>query len=138
MSTSIVLADDEPILRTIYAEALRRAGFQVQEASDGREALALIAADAPALLILDAWMPDVNGFEVLDSLRHDPSAMGTKIVMFSNLDDSDSRLEGFSSGLTGLVGQGDHAGRVRRQRPGPARRRPVVVLTRPHPPGPGP
>ena len=100
MSTSIVLADDEPILRTIYAEALRRAGFEVREAADGREALAIIALEAPALLILDAWMPDVNGFEVLDSLRHDPSSMGMKVVMLSNLDDSDSRLEGFSSGLS--------------------------------------
>ena len=44
-------------------------------------------------------MPDINGFEVLDALRHDPAVSMMKVVMFSNIRDGDSRLEGFSSGL---------------------------------------
>lgn len=100
MGATIVLADDEADLRTIYATCLRGAGFEVWEAADGREALAMVAAHRPALLILDVWMPVLNGLEVLDLLRHDPLSGTMKVVMLSNLGDSDTRLEGFSVGVT--------------------------------------
>jgi DNA-binding response OmpR family regulator len=99
VGATIILADDEPILRAIYAESLRRAGYDVLEVADGRETLDAIAVCHPALLLLDAWMPVLNGFEVLDALRHNPLASSLKVVMLSNLRDSDSRLEGFSGGL---------------------------------------
>ncbi len=99
MGTKIVLADDEPDLRAVYAACLRQAGYQVLEAADGREAVALVAAHRPALLILDVWMPHLNGFEVLDELREDPLATNLKVVMLSNLGDSDTRLEGYAVGV---------------------------------------
>jgi DNA-binding response OmpR family regulator len=99
MGAVIVLADDEPDLRTIYATCLRDAGHEVWEASDGAEAVALIAKARPVLLILDVWMPGLNGFEVMDRLRHDPLSANLKVVMLSNLGDSDTRFEGFSEGV---------------------------------------
>lgn len=99
MGASIVLADDEPELRAIYAACLRAAGHEVWEAADGREAIALVAQRRPALLILDVWMPILNGFEVLELLRKDPLATNLKVVMLSNLGDSDTRFEGFSVGV---------------------------------------
>jgi DNA-binding response OmpR family regulator len=99
MGAVIVLADDEPDLRTIYATCLREAGHVVWEASDGAEAVALIARARPVLLVLDVWMPVLNGFEVLDRLRHDPVAANLKVVMLSNLGDSDTRFEGFAEGV---------------------------------------
>jgi DNA-binding response OmpR family regulator len=100
MGATIVLADDEAELRTIYASALRDAGYDVWEAGDGREALALVIAKRPALLVLDVWMPHLNGFEVLERLRDQPQATNLKVVMLSNLGDSDTRFEGFSIGVT--------------------------------------
>ena len=99
MDTTIVLADDEPDLRAIYATCLRSVGYDVREAADGREAVALVAAHRPTLLILDVWMPHLNGFEVLEELRQDPLTTNLKIVMLSNLYDSDTRLEGYSMGV---------------------------------------
>src|SRR5262249_36252436 len=95
----IVLADDEPDLRAVYAALLREAGYVVWEASDGHEAIALVRAHGPDLLILDVWMPGINGFEVLDRLRGDRLTAGLKVVILSNLSDSDTRLEGFSVGV---------------------------------------
>jgi DNA-binding response OmpR family regulator len=95
----IVLADDEPDLRSIYAASLRNDGYDVREASDGREALDLVEALRPVLLILDVWMPLVNGLEVVEQLRHDAQSGRMRIVMLSNLGDSDTRLEGFSAGV---------------------------------------
>lgn len=117
MGAVIVLADDEAELRAVYAEALRLDGYEVWEAGDGAEALAMVARHRPDLLILDVWMPGVNGFEVLDRLRHDPNATTLKVVMFSNVGDADSRLEGFAAGVADYWVKGlsldDLGGRVR-------------------------
>jgi DNA-binding response OmpR family regulator len=99
LGAKIVLADDEPDLRAIYATILRREGYEVWEASEGAEALDMVAREQPDLLLLDVRMPALNGFEVLDRLRFDPGASLTKVVMLSNLDDADARLEGFSGGV---------------------------------------
>jgi DNA-binding response OmpR family regulator len=98
MGARIVLTDDEPDMRAIYAEVLRRDGFQVWEAADGAEAIALVEAQKPDLLLLDVWMPILNGFEVLDRLCYDPVSTTMKVVMLSNLYDSDTRLQLYSEG----------------------------------------
>jgi DNA-binding response OmpR family regulator len=99
VGATIVLADDEPELRAIYCACLRAAGHEVWEACDGLEAVAIVTERRPALLILDVWMPHVNGFEVLERLRHETCAANLKVVMLSNLADSDTRLEGYSAGV---------------------------------------
>lgn len=98
MGAEIVLAEDDNDLRAVYATCLRAAGYIVWEAADGHEAVALITAHRPALLILDVWMPVLNGFEVLEHVRSDPCAATLKVAMLSNLSDSDTRLECFAVG----------------------------------------
>ncbi len=100
VGATIVLADDEPDLRAVYSTCLRDAGYEVWEAADGREAVALVVGRRPALLLLDVWMPILNGFEVLEQLRDDPFTSTLKVVMLSNLGDSDTRLESFSAGVS--------------------------------------
>ncbi len=72
----------------------------------------------PDLLLLDVWMPGINGFEVLDRLRYDPITTTMKIVMLSNLGDADTRLEGYSAGVVDYWVKGltidDFLARVRR------------------------
>jgi DNA-binding response OmpR family regulator len=99
MGVVIVLADDEPELRAIYSACLRAAGHVVWEACDGEEAIRLVIARRPSLLILDVWMPRVNGFEVLERLRQESHSSNLRVVMLSNLGDSDTRLEGFAVGV---------------------------------------
>jgi len=97
--TTIVLADDDSDLRSIYAHSLREAGHVVWEASDGGQALALVRAHTPDLLLLDIWMPIMNGLEVLERLANLPAAVGLKIVVLSHQGDADTRLEGFALGV---------------------------------------
>ena len=106
MSIRIVIADDEPDLRAVYAEILRREGHEVIEARDGREALAAVSHFRPDLLVLDVWMPGLSGFEVLDRLRLDPRASTLKVLLLSNLGDADTVLEGYSSGAVDYVVKG--------------------------------
>ena len=96
---SIVLADDDTDLRSSYAQCLRQAGHKVWEAADGGQALALVRAHAPDLVILNSWMPILNGLEVLERLVGAPEAVGIKVVMLSNESDADTRLEGFALGV---------------------------------------
>lgn len=95
---TILLADDDEAIRTVYRACLQAAGHQVIEAADGRQALDAFRRERPELMILDVWMPQLNGFEVLDALRHDPASTRLKILMLSNLGDAETRLEAFSGG----------------------------------------
>jgi DNA-binding response OmpR family regulator len=96
----IVLAEDDADLRSLYAEALRRLGLRVVEACDGAEALSQVRAHRPQLLLLDMWMPVLNGLEVLEQLARTPEAVGLKVVILTQLKDADNFLEGFALGAT--------------------------------------
>jgi DNA-binding response OmpR family regulator len=103
---TIVLAEDDADLRALYAAYLRSAGFHVLEAADGQQALHMVRAHRPPLLLLDIWMPVMNGFEVLDGLRNDAAAASTKVVMLSCLGDADARLQCFGVGAVEYLVKG--------------------------------
>ena len=65
----VLLADDEPDIRDLYRQMLEGCGYQVDEAEDGREVLDLIEVGTFDLVILDLYMPHVDGFEALEMLR---------------------------------------------------------------------
>jgi CheY-like chemotaxis protein len=98
-AATIVLADDDSELRGTFAQCLREAGHVVWEAADGAQALAMVRAHAPALLLLDLWMPIFNGLEVLERLASAPQTVDLKVVLLSNQTDADARLAGFALGV---------------------------------------
>ena len=65
----ILLVDDVPAVRLSIRAALEAAGYQVLEASDGKEALALLGTQAMNLIVTDLWMPNLDGVELLKRLR---------------------------------------------------------------------
>ena len=65
----VLIADDSRIFRALMSEVLRESGLDVLEAANGREALDRALAARPELLILDALMPLLSGFDVLTRLR---------------------------------------------------------------------
>jgi len=65
----ILVVEDEPTQRAWMERILTRAGYPVELAPDGREALTLIEKNPYSLLVIDLVMPVVSGFEVLDELR---------------------------------------------------------------------
>jgi len=99
VEATIVLAEDDADLRVLYAQWLRRAGHRVWEAADGAEALSAVRTHRPDLLLLDIWMPILNGLEVLEHLSRAEHGVGLKVVVLSHQSDSDTRLEGFALGV---------------------------------------
>lgn len=81
----IVLAEDDRFLRKAAETALKRHGFAVTTAADGEEALAVVRASPPDLVLLDLIMPKVQGFDVLLSLKADPATASIPIIVLSNL-----------------------------------------------------
>lgn len=78
MSAKILIVDDSKAMRLIVRRALRQAGFgtyEVEEASNGVEALAAIEAAAPFLVLSDWNMPEMTGMELLTKLRENGSAV---------------------------------------------------------------
>lgn len=65
----ILIADDDPLLRALLVHRLSADGHQVMTAEDGRQALEAIAEQQPDLIVLDALMPVMDGFEVLRRLQ---------------------------------------------------------------------
>jgi CheY-like chemotaxis protein len=65
----ILVADDEPAVRQLFAEVLRGAGFDVTAVGSGKETLAALRSAKFRLLILDLNMPDLDGFDVLKEVR---------------------------------------------------------------------
>ena len=65
----VLVADDSRVFRALTVDTLQGHGLEVLEAADGREALHILESKRPQLVILDALMPMVSGFEVLEKLR---------------------------------------------------------------------
>lgn len=82
----VLVADDDMIFRRRVKRWLVAEGVTVEEATDGREALACIAQRVPDLLLLDLLMPEVDGFEVLRQLRTDKRAMNLPVLVVTGKD----------------------------------------------------
>ena len=80
---TVLIADDEPNILISLEFLMKREGHAVLLARDGDEALALIRAERPALVLLDVMMPGKTGFEVCAEVRADEALAGIKIVMLT-------------------------------------------------------
>lgn len=96
----ILIADDDPDLLDILAFSLRREGFTVVSARDGREALAQVAAEQPDLVVLDVGMPELDGFEVCRRLRKESSL---PIIMLTARDEDENIVLGLDIGADDYV-----------------------------------
>jgi two-component system cell cycle response regulator DivK len=70
--TKVLIAEDNPVNRELLRELLQARGYDVVEACDGQEALAVIERAAPDVLLLDIGMPVLDGFGVVRALRENP------------------------------------------------------------------
>ena len=80
---SILVVDDEPDIVRVVVRILEALDHQVDTAHDGAEALAKVHAAHPDVIILDLNLPGMNGFEVCERLRSDPSTRAIPIVMMT-------------------------------------------------------
>jgi DNA-binding response OmpR family regulator len=89
-SKKIMIIEDDHFLSSLMKARLEKEGFTVIQAFDGEEAMEMLKAEIPALVILDLIMPKVTGFEVLQLISITPQLNTVPVVIVSNLaQDSD-------------------------------------------------
>jgi len=89
---AVLVVDDDPFIRGLILTTLEDvAGFELFEAADGQEALAVAARARPELVFLDIDMPNIDGIEACRRLRADPTNSATTIVMLTASADDSAR-----------------------------------------------
>jgi phosphoserine phosphatase RsbU/P len=100
----ILVADDEPVSRTIVAAMLRKGGYQVQLASDGEQAwAALQQPTAPHLAVMDWMMPGLDGPEICRRLRQIDTSTPTYVILLTSRDASADIVAGLRAGADDYV-----------------------------------
>jgi DNA-binding response OmpR family regulator len=85
VKAKLLVVDDEPRTAEVTAELLRRAGYLVEVAVSGTEALARVRVSAPDLMLLDYEMPDMDAPEVLDQLRAEGARIDFPVIILTGV-----------------------------------------------------
>ncbi len=99
----ILVVDDEADILELVGFHLRQAGFSVETAQDGAEALASLRRNPPALLLLDVLLPDLTGTEILRVLRQDEATRLVPVILLTARGEEVDRVVGFELGADDYV-----------------------------------
>jgi DNA-binding response OmpR family regulator len=99
----LLLVDDDPAIRLIAGKALRRAGFTVTMATDGAQALEMVRAERPEVILLDWMMPDIDGPEVCRRLKGDPAFAAIPVIFLTARSQQAEVASGLAFGAAGYI-----------------------------------
>jgi PAS domain S-box-containing protein/putative nucleotidyltransferase with HDIG domain len=103
-SVRILVVEDDPEILEGTARLLEKAGYTVDRAAGGEEALQAVRDHRPGLLLLDRYMPGIDGIEVCRRIKVDPALADVFVVMISgSYIESDEQAEGLESGADGYI-----------------------------------
>lgn len=85
LKKKILLVEDDTNLAAVYKSRLELEGFEIREVNNGEDALSAAIEFKPDLILLDAMMPKISGFDVLDILRNTPDTTNIRVIMLTAL-----------------------------------------------------
>ncbi|QWR78406.1 response regulator [Candidatus Magnetomonas plexicatena] len=88
-SKTVLVVDDDESIRELLSQELHNAGYNVETAKDGLQAIKSIKERCPHLIILDVMMPEMNGFDVAAVIKGDPATADVPIIILSVVEDSE-------------------------------------------------
>lgn len=97
-SQTVLVVDDEPTARVALAARLKRLGYRVLQAGDGKAGLELLRRERPDLTILDWMMPEMDGPSFCETVRRDPALLSSQILMMTGNDQPEQIAEGLARG----------------------------------------
>lgn len=95
----ILLVEDDEALAQVYTSRLQLEGFEVRHVANGEDALSSAVDFKPDLILLDAMMPKITGFDVLDILRNTPETANIRVVMLTALSQAKDKERAESLGV---------------------------------------
>jgi CheY-like chemotaxis protein len=102
----VLVVEDEPPTRELLRRALEQQGWQVQEAANGRLALACLANRLPEIVLLDLLMPEMDGFAFMRELRRRPGCRSLPVIVVTAKDLSDEDRRRLSGEVSRVVQKG--------------------------------
>jgi len=99
----ILLVEDDTALASVYLSRLQLEGFDVKHVADGEQALAAAVSYRPDLILLDAMMPKISGFDVLDIMRNSPETANVRVIMLTALSQAKDRERAESLGVDDYI-----------------------------------
>lgn len=103
-SRRILVVDDSITTRTLEKNILEAAGYEVQLATDGQEALLTIASgDLPDLIVTDVVMPHLDGFGLTQRIREDPRTENIPVILVTSLDSAEDKARGIEVGADAYI-----------------------------------
>ena len=100
---NILIVDDEPDIRELIEYSLKKEGYQVRIAENGKEAIAMAKAQIPDLIILDIMMPEMDGIEACRIMRTMPEFKNTFMVFLTARSEEYSEIAGFNVGADDYI-----------------------------------
>lgn len=99
----VLLVDDEPDILEFLGYNLRKEGYQVETARNGREAIEKTIRFEPHIMLLDIMMPEMDGMSTCKSLRALPNFNNTRIIFLSALTEDKIQVDGFNAGADDFI-----------------------------------
>jgi two-component system chemotaxis response regulator CheY len=97
----VLIVDDSKTMRLLISFALAKYwGCQIREASNGVEALAMLAESLPDLMVVDINMPEMNGLELIKTVRQDPFKANLPIIVITTEGSDEDIRKGMQAGAT--------------------------------------
>ena len=106
-SKKILVVEDDRVLRRVIADHLKFEGFSVIEAEDGETGLATALSEHPDVSLLDVVMPKMDGMALLKELREDEWGKQAKVILLTNLNDSEMVSRAMQRGVTDYLVKAD-------------------------------
>ena len=103
MPYTILVVDDEPSIVVPLQFLMEQNGYTVQVAATGEEAMDAIDRYRPDLILLDIMLPVIDGFEVCQAVREDPSRRDTKIIFLTAMGRDMDKAKGIASGADAYI-----------------------------------
>lgn len=108
MTDKILIIDDDVDTLKLVGLMLERQGYDISVASNGEQGLRKASSERPDLILLDVMMPGMDGYEVTDQLRSDPSLTHIPIIMFTAKSMVDDKVAGFEAGVDDYLTKPTH------------------------------
>lgn len=105
----IIVAEDDKLISGSLVQAFTDAGFEVFPAYDGEEAVAKLKEHKPEVMVLDIMMPKLDGIGVLWEMKADPEMSATRVVMLTNMSDSETISKIMEAGGTDYLLKSDQS-----------------------------
>ena len=103
MAKRILTVDDSKTMRDMVSFTLKKAGYEVGEAEDGRVALTVLAGSKFDLIITDLNMPNMDGISLIKNVRQDAKHRGVPILILTTESDDKKKGDGKAAGATGWL-----------------------------------